>query len=121
MSVRYSGFTVAGCDVVALSAGEIHNTGKTIPRMPKMAIFRIIIVIFITTVLVIVIFYFTRGASDSKGRLVQLLPALLDFSTLPYCASSCVRQLLDHALRLALRKCLLGSSSEMISSLGQYN
>lgn len=41
ISIRFAVFTIAGPDVIALSAGEIHNPRRTIPRVAKMIVTRI--------------------------------------------------------------------------------
>lgn len=69
ISVRYAVFTVAGPDIVALSAGEIRNPRKTIPSVAKMIITRIM-GIYITGVLAVGIICSSRdprlmGAIDS--------------------------------------------------------
>ncbi|KAI8251312.1 Proline-specific permease [Colletotrichum sp. SAR11_239] len=42
ISVRYAAFTIGGPDTISLAAGEIQNPRKTIPRVSKMIINRIL-------------------------------------------------------------------------------
>lgn len=40
--VIYAGFTVAGPDMLAISAGEIQNPRHTIPRTAKLIFYRLV-------------------------------------------------------------------------------
>lgn len=40
--VLYAGFTVSGPDMIALSAGEIQNPRRTIPRLAKLVFYRMV-------------------------------------------------------------------------------
>ena len=40
--MMYAGFTIAGPDMIALSAGEIQNPRRTIPRVAKLIFFRLV-------------------------------------------------------------------------------
>ncbi|KAM5356752.1 hypothetical protein ACJ41O_003398 [Fusarium nematophilum] len=42
ISVRYAVFTIGGPDIISLSAGEIRNPRKTIPRVAKLIVARIL-------------------------------------------------------------------------------
>lgn len=40
--VIYAGFTIAGPDMLAISAGEIQNPRRTIPRLAKLIFYRLV-------------------------------------------------------------------------------
>lgn len=124
ISVRYAAFTIGGPDTISLAAGEIQNPRKTIPRVSKMIINRILF-FYIFGILVVGIICNSRderllGAIDSGDAGAAASPWVLGL--LGHGISGFLPGLINFLILLSGWSCgnaFLYSSSRTLYSLAQ--
>ncbi|KAF4922409.1 Proline-specific permease [Colletotrichum viniferum] len=124
ISVRYAAFTIGGPDTISLAAGEIQNPRKTIPRVSKMIINRILF-FYIFGILAVGIICNSRderllGAIDSGDAGAAASPWVLGL--LSHGISGFLPGLINFLILLSGWSCgnaFLYSSSRTLYSLAQ--